>query len=192
MENSKKRNALILAGLCGSIGAGILVVSYSFVAPAFRKICLPYVPATNIQISNVINVLKKSNNNNLLKMNKFLDIGSGDGRIIFNMASHNIFKELHGVEFNFWLCNWSRFKIFGKTNSFKIKFFNRNLWKFDISKYDCMVLFGVDQMMSKIEKYFESNASKGTLLICCRFNLPNMKPCQSYGNGIDKVWLYRK
>lgn len=53
------------------------VICGPFVAPAFRKYCLPYVPATTTQLENILSVLKNSNKNGRL-----LDIGSGDGRIV--------------------------------------------------------------------------------------------------------------
>lgn len=45
--------------------------------PALRKYCLPYVPATSVQVENVLNLLRRANRGGAL-----LDIGSGDGRIV--------------------------------------------------------------------------------------------------------------
>lgn len=70
------KTAATLLALTGGIGVGLTVVCASFVAPAFRKYCLPYVPATNQQISNVLSVVPKN------MQGKLLDIGSGDGRIV--------------------------------------------------------------------------------------------------------------
>lgn len=66
----------LLIGMTGGIGIGLSIVCASFVAPAFRKFCLPYVPATTEQIQNVLNFLPKN------ATGKLLDIGSGDGRIV--------------------------------------------------------------------------------------------------------------
>lgn len=66
----------LLIGLTGGIGIGLSVVCASFVAPAFRKFCLPFVPATTEQIQNVLQFLPRSTSG------KLLDIGSGDGRIV--------------------------------------------------------------------------------------------------------------
>ena len=55
----------------GGVAVGLSVVCYSFVAPAFRRICLPYVPATTEQVSNVLKFLPRNNPKRLL------DIGSG-------------------------------------------------------------------------------------------------------------------
>lgn len=50
-----------------------------FVAPAFRKYCLPYVPATDTQIENILRLINGKSKNGT---NRLLDIGSGDGRIV--------------------------------------------------------------------------------------------------------------
>lgn len=69
-------SAKILIAATGGVGVGLSVICASFVAPAFRRICLPYVPATTEQVRNVINFLPKNS------QSKLLDIGSGDGRIV--------------------------------------------------------------------------------------------------------------
>lgn len=53
----------------------ISVICFPFVSPAFRKICLPYVPATHQQIKNVIRALSG-------RSGSLIDLGSGDGRIV--------------------------------------------------------------------------------------------------------------
>lgn len=77
---SKSAKLLILA--TGGLGVGLSVVCFSFVAPAFRRICLPYVPATTEQVSNVLQFLPRSNSKRLL------DIGSGDGRIVLGLLEN--------------------------------------------------------------------------------------------------------
>lgn len=66
----------LLIGVTGGVGLGLSIVCASFVAPAFRKFCLPYVPATTEQIQNVLSFIPKN------ATGKLLDIGSGDGRIV--------------------------------------------------------------------------------------------------------------
>lgn len=61
--------------IAGGIATAISVVCFPFVSPAFRKICLPYVPATHQQIKNVIRALNG-------RSGSLIDLGSGDGRIV--------------------------------------------------------------------------------------------------------------
>lgn len=64
-----------VVSLPGGIATAISIVCFPFVSPAFRKICLPYVPATRQQIKNVIRALNG-------RSGSFIDLGSGDGRIV--------------------------------------------------------------------------------------------------------------
>lgn len=63
----------------GGIAIGLSVICVSFVAPAFRKYCLPYVPATDNQIENILKLINGKSKNGEQRL---LDIGSGDGRIV--------------------------------------------------------------------------------------------------------------
>lgn len=73
-SRSKNIVGLIATGLGGTIAA-LYVVAAPFVAPALRKICLPFVPATTAQVENVLTALRA-------RSGTLVDIGSGDGRIV--------------------------------------------------------------------------------------------------------------
>lgn len=64
--------------ILGGISIALSIICYSFISPALRKVCLPYVPATNLQIQNVLHVIKG-------RKGKLIDLGSGDGRIVCNI-----------------------------------------------------------------------------------------------------------
>lgn len=71
-----------ICALLGGIATAISVVCFPFISPAFRKICLPYVPATHQQIKNVIQALNG-------RSGSLIDLGSGDGRIVSMMIFCN-------------------------------------------------------------------------------------------------------
>lgn len=83
----------ILIGTSAAAAVGISVICFPFISPAFRKFTLPYIPATNNQLKNILSVLPKNT-----AQNKLLDIGSGDGRIVIEAAkvsySFNIFLKV--------------------------------------------------------------------------------------------------
>uniref|UniRef100_A0A0K0FSC6 ATP synthase subunit C lysine N-methyltransferase n=1 Tax=Strongyloides venezuelensis TaxID=75913 RepID=A0A0K0FSC6_STRVS len=66
----------IIAGSIGVGALGITALSVPFVAPAFRRVCIPYVPATPQQLANISKALEKCHN-----IGSLIDLGSGDGRV---------------------------------------------------------------------------------------------------------------
>ncbi|KAL2714384.1 protein FAM173B [Vespula squamosa] len=172
-----------LIAVTGGLAAAISIVCIPFVSPAFRKICLPYVPATNQQVQNVLQALKG-------RSGSLIDLGSGDGRIVLAAAKAG-FKS-YGIELNPWLVWYSKLTAFINGLSSRTRFFRRDLWKCNLQDYNNVILFGVEQMMEDIEQKFNTELQKDSVIIACRFPLPNTNPIATIGEGIDTVWLYKK
>lgn len=173
--------SIVVAGVSGTIVVGVYSLTIPFVAPAFRRVCLPFVPATTSQVSNVMRALKGRKGN-------LLDIGSGDGRIVIE-ASKNGFDSA-GVELNYWLVLYSRYKTWREGQRARTKFYKQDLWKTDMSKYENIVVFGVDSLMSGLEEKFDKEITDSCRIIASRFPLPNWQPVRIIGEGLDTVWIY--
>lgn len=150
--------------LKGGVALGLTVICAPFVSPALRKFCLPYIPATNEQVKNIFLAL-----NNCKAKGNLVDLGSGDGRIVIgtlfattvNIYYHsNFFINIdaakkgftsHGVELNPWLVLFSKLNAIKQGQNTKTQFYCRDLWKFDLSKYDNVVIFGVEQMVCLLQ-----------------------------------------
>ncbi|XP_043651858.1 ATP synthase subunit C lysine N-methyltransferase [Drosophila teissieri] len=174
----------ILIAATGGVGIGLSIVCASFVAPAFRRICLPYVPATTEQIQNVLSFLPKNSTG------KLLDIGSGDGRIVVAAAQHNRALRTDGVELNPWLVYYSRLAALRHGVSTQTRFFRRDLWKFEIKDYNFVVIFGVEQMMQDLEHKLIAECPHNTKIIACRFPLPSLEHVKIIEDGVNTVWFY--
>ncbi|XP_076174189.1 ATP synthase subunit C lysine N-methyltransferase isoform X2 [Ptiloglossa arizonensis] len=183
-SKSKKASklGLYLIGITGGIATAISIICIPFVSPAFRKICLPYVPATSQQVQNVLQALEG-------RAGSLIDLGSGDGRIVFAAAKAGF--KADGIELNSWLIWYSRLKALLTGLSSQTTFIKQNLWKYNLRNYDNIVLFGVDQMMQDIENKFVTELQKDCVIIACRFPLPNMNAMKIVGEGVDTVWIYK-
>lgn len=181
-----KRIALIGITFFGSVSITLLSICLPFIFPAFRPIVLPFIPATDSQISNILKIVKKS------KPSTLIDLGSGDGRIVIECAKIGI--NSYGVELNPWLVLYS--KISSRLSGIHrfAHFERKDLWKVNTSNYDNIVIFGVENMMSLLENKILKDCDKSgnsVTVIACRFPLPNWKPIEVFGSGIDTVWKYK-
>lgn len=173
---------LTIAAAFGVTSVAIVAVCVPFLRPGFRRICLPYVPATDIQVQNVLTALKGSSGT-------LIDCGSGDGRIVFAAAKAGF--RATGVELNSILVLYSKIKAAVMRVSKEVTFQHKDMFKVDFSKFDNVVVFGVDSLMPELEKIFLSQGQTGLHVVACRFPLPNTTPCLTIGTGVDTVWLYR-
>lgn len=143
VPKSLSLTAKFLIGASGGIAIGLTVVCASFVAPAFRRVCLPYVPATSEQIRNVLSLLPGN------AKGRLLDIGSGDGRIVMAIARHQPQLISEGVELNPWLVWYSRLKTLWNSSDLRsrIHYHRKDLWNFNLKPYQYIVIFGVETMV---------------------------------------------
>ncbi|XP_034947107.1 ATP synthase subunit C lysine N-methyltransferase [Chelonus insularis] len=186
ISNSNKsvsKTGLFLISVTGGLGLTLSIICLPFVSPAFRKVCLPYVPATTQQIKNVLQALQG-------RSGTLIDLGSGDGRLVLAAAKKNFMA--YGVELNLWLLTYSRIVAFAQRLSSNAVFYREDLWKHNLSRYDNVILFGVQEMMEKIENKFIKELKNDCRIVVCRFPLPNLTPVKIVGSGIDTVWIYSK
>uniref|UniRef100_A0A915KVJ5 Uncharacterized protein n=1 Tax=Romanomermis culicivorax TaxID=13658 RepID=A0A915KVJ5_ROMCU len=77
-DNKSQMFAKIAFSVVGACAVGVTLGAIPFVTPALRRHCLPFIPATDAQIENVLKALRLCSTQRPVKT--VLDIGSGDGR----------------------------------------------------------------------------------------------------------------
>lgn len=177
----KKRIGLIVTGLLGGSLVALYAVAGPFIAPALRKVCLPFVPATSAQVENVLRVLQS-------RSGSLVDIGSGDGRIVIAAAKSGF--RAAGFELNPWLVWYSRYRAWREGVHHSTSFHISDLWKVSFAQYSNVVIFGVPQMMDQLEDKLERELQSSAKVVACRFPFPTWAPDATAGEGIDTVWVY--
>ncbi|XP_007260253.2 ATP synthase subunit C lysine N-methyltransferase [Astyanax mexicanus] len=186
LEESRGRGAVRRWGIIATCAVGgsvcaLYALAGPFVAPALRKVCLPFVPATTAQVSNVLSVLRS-------RSGALVDIGSGDGRIVIAAAKEG-FRAV-GFELNPWLVLYSRYRAWREGVHHRTSFYLSDLWKVSFSQYSNVVIFGVPQMMEQLEAKLQSELQTSAKVVACRFPFPTWTPDHMAGEGIDTVWVY--
>lgn len=130
--------------------------------PSYRK-------ANAINFKGLFELLRKSG------CRKFMDLGSGDGRVVIDFAKAGF--ESYGVEINPLLVLWSRLKIkrHGLKNA-KIKW--GNLWQTDLSSFDIVFIFQYKTANKMLAKKFKKELKTGAIIISTGFPLEGFELIQ--------------
>ncbi|KAL7876260.1 hypothetical protein AOLI_G00112230 [Acnodon oligacanthus] len=177
----RKRLGLIAACALGGSVCALYAVAAPFLAPALRKVCLPFVPATSAQVRNVLAALRA-------RSGTLVDIGSGDGRIVIAAAKQGFHSV--GYELNPWLVWYSRYRAWREGVHLHTSFHISDLWKVSFAQYSNVVIFGVPQMMEQLEAKLQSELQPTAKVVACRFPFPTWTPDHVAGEGLDTVWVY--
>jgi 2-polyprenyl-3-methyl-5-hydroxy-6-metoxy-1,4-benzoquinol methylase len=121
---------------------------------------------------------------------KFLDLGSGDGRML-EAATKKYHVTGTGIEMNFLLVWYTRLKA-GLTG-LEIKYICGNFWKQDLKSYNVIYAYLFPDTMEKLKKIFEHNNVKGQLIISRIFEIKGWekKLVNKIPDGDGWVYYYR-
>ncbi|KAM8849533.1 ATP synthase subunit C lysine N-methyltransferase-like [Spinachia spinachia] len=180
-KRTTSRVGVVLTGVLGGSLLALYAVAAPFLAPALRKVCLPFVPATTAQVENVLGVLRA-------RSGTLVDIGSGDGRIVIAAAKRGF--QASGFELNPWLVWYSRYSAVREGVHSSTSFHISDLWKVSFAPYSNVVIFGVPQMMDQLELKLAGELPSTAQVVACRFPFPTWVPEHVAGEGIDTVWVY--
>lgn len=137
----------------------------------------PFVPSGNKRIELMRQLA------NFKDTDVFLDIGSGDGRVLRHVAK--FVKEARGIEINPILVLLSIIinRIYRIDN---INIIQKDFWNTDLSDVDVLFVYCIDSKMEKLEKKIKIEMRQGTRIVSNGFILPTINLAQE----INKVSLY--
>lgn len=114
----------------------------------------------------------------------FLDIGSGDGRIVIAAARRG--SRAHGVELNPWLVAWARWRARVNGMGERATFSCGNLWRHDCSAYDVVSVYGLGPIMRALERKLQRELKPGARVVSHAFTFPTWQAARTQ----DGVYLY--
>ncbi|KAM8960855.1 ATP synthase subunit C lysine N-methyltransferase-like [Pelodytes ibericus] len=172
------------------LASGVTVSAYAmwamFVFPGFRKVQwklkVPFLPSSKCQTANVIKLLK-------CREGRLVDLGSGDGRLIFAAASMGF--QSTGYELNPILVTWSKTLAWWRgIYKNQATFIKQNFWTVDLSQYNNVTVFLAPSVMETLEEKLSAELPNDAWVITCRFPFPHWKPTCTEGFGLDQAWAY--
>jgi|SRR3990167_2012927 len=154
----------------------IIITFFFFAIDLFLD--LPYVATKRNKIETIIKLAQIKKNETVI------DLGSGDGRLLFAAAAAGAYAI--GYEINPFLILLTRFKAqLFHLPSVIVK--RQNFWKADLKIADVIFVYGRQKSMSKFEDFVYKNAKRGTRIVVNTNHFPNKKSLKSE-NGI---YLYK-
>lgn len=169
---------LFLLGFLALIIIGELIFLVKMIIFAYKG--APYAATDDLTLKEMVKVVKE------LKGKKVVDIGSGDGKIIYALAEAGI--EAHGVELNLLLTLWTRWQIHRRGLQKKVFIHRRDMWKEDLSQYDVIISYQITYIMKRLEKKLKAEIKPGAYVISNHFTFPTWKPKQKKG----RLTIYTK
>lgn len=148
---------------------------------------VPYVPTNMKVIRQLVKEVE------LKEGSKVVELGSGDGRVLVELAKKFKIKAL-GVEKNSLLRLMA--KLRAKLTPFKkgeVKFIDGDLFTFDLKGYDVVYLYLLPWMIERLRGDLEKKLKKGALVISFDYPLKSDKFVMEklIGTGKQKIAVYK-
>jgi hypothetical protein len=163
---------------CAFLGHAAIILS---LPPVLRGKGAPYLPTSSKNIESMFRALR-----NLPSIKKkiemkhkiqFVDLGSGDGRVVFRAARENLFHRNIGYEINPVLHGFASVrrvvqpKYWSNTN-----FFMQDLWKINLSKSHIIAVYGLHPIMDRLGQKMANELPEGAIVVSNVFTIPGWTP----------------
>lgn len=154
----------------------VVFFGYYFILPLLGN--APYYPSSKKAMDDMLKLA------DLKGDEKIVDLGSGDGRLIFHIAPFA--ASAAGIEHNPFFVLFCRFRNLFRKDRKKIKFVYSNFYKTDLSKYDVIFCYLLPESMRKLEKKMKKELKPGTKIISNTFHIEEFKEAKK----LNKIKLY--
>lgn len=115
---------------------------------------------------------------------RVVDLGCGDARVLRMFEKQGV-KDLTGYEINFWA--YLLAKIKNKLLKSKSKVYFKNFKKVDLSKYNVIFCYLLDNYLNSLKEKFDKELKPGTKIISHSFSIKNWHKPEKIG----KMFVYR-
>ncbi len=100
-----------------------------------------------------------------------IDVGSGDGRVLFDAAKKGV--KAMGIEINPYLVLYTRFRAFLSPYRGNITVLWKNLWETDLSMADVVFVYLIPWKMDVLAAKLKRELAPGSLVVSNSFIFPN-------------------
>jgi hypothetical protein len=163
---------------CAFLGHAAIILS---LPPVLRGKGAPYLPTSSKNIESTFQALR-----NLPSIKKriemkqniqFVDLGSGDGRVVFRAARENLFHRSIGYEINPVLHGFASVRRVVQPKYWRnTNFFMQDLWKINLSNSHVIAVYGLHPIMDKLGQKMVNELPDGAIVVSNVFTIPGWTP----------------
>ena len=139
---------------------------------------LPFVGTKKDKIETIIKLAQ------IRKNETVIDLGSGDGRLLFAAAAKEAYAI--GYELNPFLVLLTRFHAKVKGLEKNVMVYRQNFWKSDLKVADVIFVYSLKKTIGRFEDFIYKKAKPGTRIIVNLHPFPNKKPVKTESG----IYLY--
>lgn len=141
---------------------------------------IPYVSSLPERIETIFELIEVTTGQ------KSVDLGAGDGRVVIEFAKREL--DAIGFEIDPNLVKLANKNIKEAGLEGKAFVYEKDFWDEDFSKYDVITIYGITDIMKRLEEKFEKELKPGTIVVSNGFRLPYWEPFAKK----KFVYAYRK
>lgn len=151
--------------------------------PVLRRRGAPYLPTFKSKLNVMFDMIRAQvqQRSILNRKMQFVDLGSGDGRVVFRAAREGMFNQCHGYEIN------PTLHLFAQTRKMitpkywrTARFECGDLWKIQLRKYDVVAVYGLNPIMERLGAKMKQELKPGSIVVSNVFEIPGWRSIISF------------
>jgi len=167
--------------------------------PVLQRRGAPYLPTFGSKLNAMFDIIRNHTLQSSYMKEKiaqkslnFVDLGSGDGRVVFRAARENLFNKSIGYEINPALHIFANFRRLITPQYWNsTSFYMRDIWKIKLNQYDVVAVYGLAPIMDKLGKKLEKELQPGSIVVSNVFSIPGWKVSDTSSKGKEGVFVYK-
>jgi SAM-dependent methyltransferase len=170
-------------GLALAIILLVIMLFAAYIVSLLLNFIAPFYTTPRSIVNRIVDLFQ------LKSKDKFVDLGSGDGRMVFSTYNRYKCKSV-GYEISPILLIFVKLKkLFFTPFNPKVVFKEADFFKADLSEYNVVYCCLPEETIASLEKKFEEELQEGTKLFTYKYTLPNRKGEEIEIEG-KKVYQY--
>mmetsp|Transcript_4603 Transcript_4603/g.6645 ORF Transcript_4603/g.6645 Transcript_4603/m.6645 type:complete len:239 (+) Transcript_4603:132-848(+) len=186
-ENATSTQSSLHPAVAVGIG-GIFLLNFAFLIslpPVLMRRGAPYLPTFQDKMNKMFHPLRshlppqgRAQSKESKKKLVFVDLGSGDGRVVFRAARENLFHKSIGYEINPFLHLFAQTRRLIQAPLYlsATNFVMKDLWKVDLSNADVVAVYGLHPMMTDLGVKLQRELRPGSIVLSNVFIIPGWTP----------------